>query len=157
LFLFTHVQQSALPTHPQMKSKLLALLAIILGTVLFTIQLPTSSDISPLPGPTLHVRLRFNVRFAGDYFIQVVMPKVGNDLTLGPETLPCEFSFVISKDDLVVHSQNIGTMTRQSEFGWGNTQQYQAGDAFRLGHGDYAAIIQGGGTCVRWLQCAGQA
>jgi hypothetical protein len=130
-----------------MTSRLLSLLAIILGTLLFAAQLPTSFDISPLPGPTLHVRLHFGVRFAGDYFIQVVMPKVGNDLGLGPETVPCDLSFVISKDDVVVHSQNVDALNRQSEFGWANTQQYQAGHAFRLGHGDYAATIQGSGTC----------
>jgi len=129
-----------------MTSRLLSLVAIILGIVLFAAQLPTRIDISPLPGPTLHVKLHFGVRFAGDYIIEVVMPKVGNDLDLEAETVPCELSFIISKDDVVVHSQQIDAMNRRSESGWANTQQYQAGHAFRLSHGDYSATIQGS-TC----------
>jgi hypothetical protein len=129
-----------------MTGRLLSLLAIIVGIVLFAAQLPTRFDISPFPGSALHVKLHFGVRFAGDYIVEVVMPKAGNELDPGTETVPCEFSFIISNNDVVVHSQYVDAMNRESEFGWANTQQYRAGHAFHLRHGDYAATIRGS-TC----------
>ena len=102
-----------LAIHLQMTGRLLSLLAIIVGGVLFAAQLPTRFDISPFPGSALHVKLHFGVRFAGDYIVEVVMPKAGNELDPGAETVPCEFSFIISKNDVVVHSQNVDAMNRR--------------------------------------------
>jgi hypothetical protein len=77
----------------------------------------------------------------------VSMPKVGDEIGLDSETVPCELSFSIAKNDVIVHSQDADTMTRGSAIGWANTEQYQAGRAFHLDRGDYAVTIKGGNGC----------
>jgi hypothetical protein len=131
-----------------MTLRLLLLASALLGATLWVAQLPPDIQIGPLPGPNLEVRLGAGVKFGGDYFLEVSMPKVGNALALEPiDVIKCDLSLVIEKAGIAVYSQHIETMNRASEIGWAHTQQYVGGRSFHLNRGTYDVTISDGGGC----------
>jgi hypothetical protein len=79
-------------------------------------------------GQNLEVRLGVEVRFAGDYFVEVSMPKVGSAVALAPfDFIECDLSLVIAKAGTKVHSQHIETMNRATESGWGLVRAWLRG------------------------------
>jgi hypothetical protein len=132
---------------PVITLRRLSLALVILGATLISTELPPQVDSQPLPGPALKVRLAVAVRFGGDYYVEVIMPKVGDALGLETETVPCALSFQIVRDGSEILSQHVETITRESEYGWAHTQQYTAGRVFHLSHGTYDVTIAGGPQC----------
>jgi hypothetical protein len=131
-----------------MTRRLILLIIALLGAALWVAQLPSEIQVGPLPGQNLKVRLGVEVRFGGDYFVEVSMPKVGSAVALEPfDFIKCDLSLVIAKAGTEVQSQHIESMNRATEFGWANTQQYVGGPAFHLNHGMYDATISNGGGC----------
>ena len=131
-----------------MTRRLLLLAVALLGAALWVAQLPSDIQVGPLPGQNLKVRLGVEVRFGGDYFVEVSMPKVGTAVALEPfDFIKCDLSLVIAKAGTEVHLQHIETMNRASEVGWAYTQQYVGGPSFHLNRGMYDATISDGGGC----------
>jgi hypothetical protein len=115
--------------------------------VLFAAQLPLDIGIEPFPGPALKIKLPIEVRFPGEYRVVLTMPKVGEALGLTSETIPCDFSVSVADERSVIHSLHIERITRFSEMGFANTQQYADEQAFHLPRGRYVATIIGGDQC----------
>jgi len=131
-----------------MTRRLVLLAAALLGAALWVAQLPSAVDVGPLPGQNLKVRLAVEVRFGGDYLVEVSMPKIGNGIGLEPhDPIKCDLSVVVAKAGTTVYSQHIDVMDRASEIGWAYTQQYVGGHSFHLSHGMYEATIFAAGGC----------
>jgi hypothetical protein len=130
-----------------MKKRLLFLVSLIAGALLLANQFPVRVRVMPLPAPSARVRLHLPVRFAGDYRIEISMPKMDDKLTLSEETHACDLLASIDQGGRQILSFHILTMRIASEFGWGNVQTFTAGQSFHLDHGEYDATIIGGGGC----------
>lgn len=120
----------------------------LLGVGVWAVQFPPNIQVDPLPGQNLKVRLNVEVRFGGNYFIEVSMPKVGDTPALDPvDVIKCDLSVIIAKAGTEIYSQRIETMNRAADNGWAYTQQYVGGRAFRLNRGSYDATISAGAGC----------
>jgi hypothetical protein len=132
----------------RMMRRLMPLAITLIGVAVWVAALPTHVEVGPLPGQNLKVRLNVEVRFAGNYFVEVSMPKVANAQALGPlDVIKCDFSVVIARAGIEMHSQHIGSMNRGTDNGWSYTQQYVGGPSFRLNRGTYDATISTGAGC----------
>lgn len=130
-----------------MKKRCVFLLLVVAGGLLLAGQFPPRIEVMPLPASTAMVRLELPVRFAGDYRVEVSMPKVDNQLTIDEETFSCNFLVSIEADGHRVVAQNVTSMRTASEYGFGNTQAFVAGDEFHLGRGTYDTTITGASDC----------
>jgi len=128
--------------------RLIFLAIALIGAAIWVAELPINEEAGPLPGRNLKVRLNVDVRFGGNYFVEVSMPKVGNTLAHEPlDIIRCDFYVTIAKAGTEVYSQHIETMSSATEIGWTYTQQYVGGASFRLDHGMYDATISAGEGC----------
>src|SRR4051812_20379345 len=118
-----------------MKKRWMLLLLVVAGGLLLAGQSPTRIAVMPFPASTARVRLELPVRFAGDYRVEVSMPKVDDKLTLSEETFSCNFLVSVEADGHRVVSRHITSMRAASEYGFGNTQSFVAGQEFHLGRG----------------------
>ena len=130
-----------------MEKRLLFLALTVVGALLLANQFLPHMDVLPLPAANAKVRFELPVWFAGDYRVEISMPKVDNKLTLSEEIFPCEFLVFVAQDEHQAVSQRIESMHTASEFGWANTQTFVAGNMFHLGHGTYDVTITGSGAC----------
>jgi hypothetical protein len=130
-----------------MRRRWLFLALVVVGALLFANQFPPQVDVRPFPAPAASVRLELPVRFAGDYRVELSMPKVDDRLALRHERFPCDFLVSIEQEGQPAQSQHVESIRTASEFGWANTQTFVAGEDFRLGRGTYAATIAGGSGC----------
>jgi len=130
-----------------MKKRWLFLLLVATGVLLLAGQFQPHVDVMPLPVSTAIVRLELPVRFAGDYRVEVSMPKVDRKLTLSEEAFSCDFLVSVEKDGRSVVSQHVTSIRTASEYGFANTQSFVAGENFHLGHGTYEATVTGGSAC----------
>lgn len=130
-----------------MKKRWIFLLLIVAGVALLAAQFPPHIDVMPLPASTAVVHLELPVRSAGDYRVEVSRPKMDNKLTLAEEVFSCDFLVSIEAGGRPVVSQHVASIRTESEFGFGNTQSFVAGDQFHLGHGTYKVSITGGDAC----------
>lgn len=131
-----------------MKKRLLFLALTIIGALLRANQFPPHIDVLPFPAANAKVRLELPVRFAGDYQVEITMPNIDNKLDLGEETFPCDFLVSVGKNEHQAVSQHVESISVASEFGWGNTQTFDAGSMFHLGRGTYDVTITGGACPV---------
>jgi hypothetical protein len=133
-----------------MKTFRLVLLAVIAGGVAFLASdRPFDAGTWPLPGSQLSVRVPFKLRRAGDYFIEVAMPKASTDkMHVVDETLPCELSYTIETDGVSSQAQRVSTIKSTGEYGWANIVLYNASPAFHLRRGEYTITVIGGPGCV---------
>jgi len=129
-----------------MLRRILLVLAI-LGAVLLATEEPPELDVLPLPPSMLTVRMPLHV-LTGEYDLLVSMAKIGNELGLTSETVPCDLSLRIDEGGVAVVSQSVTSITRSSEVGYQNTQQYRAHQPFHLRAGTYNASITGGAKCA---------
>ena len=120
----------------------------ILGGILLATEEPSPIDVLPLPASTQSVRMGLHIRADGDYDLLVSVPKVGNELALTSETVPCDLAISISHEDKPILSQVIASIVRHSEIGYQNTQQYAAERSFHLKSGTYDVTISGGQQCA---------
>lgn len=119
----------------------------IVGALLLANQFLPQIDVLPLPAANGKVRFKLPVRFAGDYRVEISMPKADNKLALSEETFPCDLIMSVAQGEHQVVSQRIESMHTASEYGWANTQTFVAGNMFHLGHGTYDVTITGSGAC----------
>lgn len=133
-----------------MKIFRLVLLAIIAAGAAFLVgDRPFDAGTWPLPGSQLSVRVPFKLRHAGDYFIEVTMPKASADkIHAVDETLPCDLSYTIERDGLSNQTQRVNTIRSTGEFVWANVVLYDASSAFHLRPGEYAITVFGGAGCA---------
>jgi hypothetical protein len=87
------------------------LLSVVVGVVtLATVQGPEIGR-APFPDSNQLVRLPFNIRFGGDYYVKVAMPTIGNPIDLPNEEKPgCEIAIRIEKGATAMHSQRVTTI-----------------------------------------------
>ena len=131
-----------------MKKRWLFLLLIIAGALLIVSQYPPHIDVAPFPAsPAEKVRLELPVRLAGDYRVEVSMPKIDNKLGLGEETFPCDFLVSIEYGGHQIVSRHVDSISTASEFGWANIQTFIAGENFHLSHGTYDVTVTSGSAC----------
>jgi hypothetical protein len=131
-----------------MMRRLVLLVIAVIGAGIWVAELPTNVEVAPLPGQNLKVRLSVAVRFGGNYFVEVSMPKVIDAPVLAPlDVIKCDLSVIIAKAGIKIHSQRIETMNRASENGGAYTQQYVGGQYFRLDRGTYDVTISAGAGC----------
>jgi len=92
-----------------MKNSRLVLLAAIAGGAAFLASdRPFDAGTWPLPGSQLSVRVPFKLHRAGDYFIEVTMPKANIDkIRVVDETLPCELSYSIETNGVSSQTRRI--------------------------------------------------
>jgi len=126
---------------------ILLVLAIIGGALLAT-EMPPSIDVLPLPASAQVVRMLLRVRFEGDYDLLISMAKIGNEVGLTSETVPCDLALRVDRHGRPVLSEAIHSITRHSEIGYQHTQQYSADQPFHLKAGTYDVSIAGGVSCV---------
>jgi hypothetical protein len=131
-----------------MARRLIFLAIALLGAGIWVAQLPANTQVGPVPGQNLKVRLNVEVRFGGDYFVEVSMPKVGSAITLDPtDSIKCDLFVTIAGARTEMYSQHIETMNRATENGWAYTQQYVSAPSFHLNRGMYDVTIAGGRGC----------
>ena len=76
----------------------LLLLSVVVGVVMIAIVQGAEVGRAPFPGINQFVRLPFNIRFGGDYYVKVAMPTFGNPINLpNEERSPCEIAIRIEK------------------------------------------------------------
>src|SRR5277367_1689391 len=119
----------------------------VVGGLLLVFETPPEIDILPLPGANLTDRFSFRVPSAGDYDLLISMAKVGSEISLSEETIPCDLSLRIDTEGRAVVSKTISTISRGSEIGFEHTQQYYAQQPFHLASGSYNVAITSGALC----------
>jgi hypothetical protein len=120
---------------------------VVVGVGLLFIRHDAELPTLPFPAMGLLVKSPMTLSSAGDYYIRVTMPKVGDSLTLSEETVPCSLAITVTEPGKSPQTKEITSLTRYSEFGFGRTQDYRGGDAFRLGRGECDIEVTSQAAC----------
>lgn len=115
----------------------ICILLVAVGAGLLFFRHATSLPTLPLPPAGRLVKGIATIGSAGDYSICVTMPKIDDSFGLSPETVACFFVVSVTQHGKPAQKKEITSLTRYSEFGFGRTQDYRGGDAFRLGQGEH--------------------
>lgn len=120
---------------------------IVVGAGLLFIRREADLPTLPFPAAGLLVKSPMTLASAGDYHVRVTMPKVGDSLGLSEETVPCSLVVTVTESGKPPQKKEITSLTRYSEFGFGRTQDYRGGDAFRLGKGECDIEVSSRAPC----------
>ncbi len=115
----------------------ICILLVVVGAALLFFRRETSIPTLPVPPAGRLVKSVAMLGSAGDYYVRVTMPKRDDSLTLSEETVPCSLVVTIAERGGSALKKEITSLTRYSEFGFGRSQNYRGGDAFRLEQGEH--------------------
>jgi hypothetical protein len=87
------------------------------------------------------------VRTEGNYHLQVSMPVVGDDLTLGSEVIPCSLTVTVTPKDKPPTMGDVTSLALGSEYGYGRIQYYESPNTWHLKPGEYEVLVQSRGNC----------
>jgi hypothetical protein len=102
----------------------------------------------PLPGHGLSIRAPVTPRSGGAYHVEVWMPKVGSDLHVVEETLPCALNIVLDSGtnrEKVLASNRLRSI---GEYGWANVVIYVADPRLDLDASDHVVKVSTGDDCA---------
>jgi hypothetical protein len=102
----------------------------------------------PVPPAGRLVRAMVTIAAAGDYSVCVSMPKIDDSLGLASEVVPCSMVVSIAKEGKPEEKEEITSLSRYAEIGFGRIQLYRGGEAFRLGRGEYEIEVASRGSCL---------
>jgi hypothetical protein len=119
---------------------------VALGSALLFARRDSGFDTLPFPGVGLTVKMLAKVKTAGDYRINVSMPKADQALALAPETISCSLAVSIKEDGRPPINSEITSLSRYGEYGFARIQYYSGG-RLHLTPGEYVVEISSRDDC----------
>lgn len=99
-----------------------------------------SFDTVPFPAAGLAIKMIANISHEGDYHFVAAMPQVGEQIALSEESVPCALAVTLARSGHVPITNQITSISRYSEFGFGRIQYYKSSDC-HIGRGEYEISI----------------
>ena len=111
-----------------------------IGVLIVAMPHDQSYDTVPFPTAGLTVKMIADVAHDGDYYLVATMPKVGDELALSEESVPCALAVTLARSGYSPTTNHVSSLSRYGEFGFGRIQYYKSSD-WHLGRGQYDITI----------------
>jgi hypothetical protein len=119
---------------------------IVAGALLLFARRDSSFDTVPFPAVGLTVKMLAKINTEGDYHLIASMPKADQAVGLAEESVPCSLAVSFSRSDKPSITNEVTSLSRYAEFGFGRIQFYKGGE-WHLNPGEYAVEISSREEC----------
>jgi hypothetical protein len=118
----------------------ICIVVIAVGALMLAVPRDLSFDTVPFPAAGLSVKILADIAHDGDYHLVAAIPKVGEQLALSEESVPCALAVTLTRQGHPPTTNQITSISRYAEVGFGRIQYYKSTD-WHLARGEHEISI----------------